>query len=173
MFYTDEEISVITGFLNGYLVRDCASAKVRESYIRISAGLQSHTLTKDDYVWLENAQLILRPNWWSARQDGKMHTDAFLHAARKDSLAAVLAAAPPSPLREKALLLASRAAEQQHALKSSLAAAQGLLEKSRGFIEFHVNLLNQTVASDTYAPPGGSGSESELRRGRRMFDANI
>ena len=101
------------------------------------------------------------------------HTDAFLHAARKDSLAAVLAAAPPSPPREKALLLASRAAEQQHALKSSLAAAQGLLEKSRGFIEFHVNLLNQTVASDTYAPPGGSGSESELRRGRRMFDANI
>ena len=40
MFYTDEEISVITGFLNGYLVRDHASAKVRESYIRISAGLQ-------------------------------------------------------------------------------------------------------------------------------------
>ena len=36
MFYTDEEISVITGFLNGYLVRDHASAKVRESYIRIS-----------------------------------------------------------------------------------------------------------------------------------------
>ena len=35
------------------------------------------------------------------------HTDAFLHAARKDSLAAVLAAAPPSPLREKALMLAS------------------------------------------------------------------
>ena len=30
MFYTDEEISVITGFLNGYLVRDHASAKVRE-----------------------------------------------------------------------------------------------------------------------------------------------
>lgn len=28
MFYTDEEISVITGFLNGYLVRDHASAKV-------------------------------------------------------------------------------------------------------------------------------------------------
>ena len=69
MFYTDEEISVITGFLNGYLVRD--HAKVRESYIRISAGLQSHTLTKDDYVWLENALLFLRPYWWSDREDGK------------------------------------------------------------------------------------------------------
>ena len=72
MFYTDEEISVITGFLNGYLVRDHANAKVRESYIRISAGLQSHTLTKDDYVWLENALLFLRPYWWSDREDGKM-----------------------------------------------------------------------------------------------------
>ena len=66
MFYTDEEISVITGFLNGYLVRDCA-------------GLQSHTLTKDDYVWLENALLFLRPYWWSDREDGKMLMDAFLH----------------------------------------------------------------------------------------------
>ena len=71
MFYTDEEISVITGFLNGYLVRDHASAKVRESYIRISAGLQSHTLTRDDYVWLENALLFLRPYWWSDREDGE------------------------------------------------------------------------------------------------------
>lgn len=79
MFYTDEEISVITGFLNGYLVRDHASAKVRESYIRISAGLQSHTLTKDDYAWLENALLFLRPYWWSDREDGKMLMDAFLH----------------------------------------------------------------------------------------------
>lgn len=79
MFYTDEEISVITGFLNGYLVRDHASAKVRESYIRISAGLQSHTLTKDDYVWLENSLLFLRPYWWSDREDGKMLMDAFLH----------------------------------------------------------------------------------------------
>ena len=70
---------VITGFLNGYLVRDHASAKVRESYIRISAGLQSHTLTKDDYVWLENALLFLRPYWWSDREDGKMLMDAFLH----------------------------------------------------------------------------------------------
>ena len=82
MFYTDEEISVITGFLNGYLVRDHASAKVRESYIRISAGLQSHTLTKDDYVWLENALLFLRPYWWSDREDGKMLMDAFLHNQR-------------------------------------------------------------------------------------------
>ena len=51
----------------------------RESYIRISAGLQSHTLTKDDYVWLENALLFLRPYWWSDREDGKMLMDAFLH----------------------------------------------------------------------------------------------
>ena len=32
MFYTDEEVSVITGLLNAYLVREHASEKVRESY---------------------------------------------------------------------------------------------------------------------------------------------
>lgn len=35
MFYTDEEVSVITGLLNAYLVREHASEKVRESYTRI------------------------------------------------------------------------------------------------------------------------------------------
>ncbi|MEI3127874.1 MAG: hypothetical protein V8T09_01225 [Oscillospiraceae bacterium] len=46
MFYTDEEISVITGFLNGYLVRDCASAKVRELYSR-SIPYQSRALYRN------------------------------------------------------------------------------------------------------------------------------
>lgn len=58
MFYTDEEVSVITGLLNAYLVREHASEKVRESYTRISEGLQSHALTRDDYVWLENVFLF-------------------------------------------------------------------------------------------------------------------
>ena len=35
MFYTDEEVSVITGLLNAYLAREHASEKVRESYTRI------------------------------------------------------------------------------------------------------------------------------------------
>lgn len=45
MFYTEEEVSVITGLLNAYLVREHASEKVRESYTRISEGPpQSHVL---------------------------------------------------------------------------------------------------------------------------------
>ena len=75
MFYSDEEVSVITGLLNAYLVREHASEKVRESYTRISAGLQS----RDDYVWLENALLFLRPYWWNDREDGRMLMDALLH----------------------------------------------------------------------------------------------
>lgn len=70
MFYTEEEVSVITGLLNVYLVREHASEKVRESYTRISEGLQSRVLTRDDYVWLEEALLFLRPYWWSDREDG-------------------------------------------------------------------------------------------------------
>ena len=72
MFYTDEEVSVITGLLNAYLVREHASEKVRESYTRISEGLQNHALTRDDYAWLENALLFLRPYWWGDREDGRM-----------------------------------------------------------------------------------------------------
>ena len=72
MFYTDEEVSVITGLLNAYLVREHASEKVRESYTRISEGLQSRVLTRDDYAWLENALLFLRPYWWNDREDGRM-----------------------------------------------------------------------------------------------------
>ena len=44
MFYNEEEVSVITGLLNAYLVREHASEKVRESYTRISKGLQTHAL---------------------------------------------------------------------------------------------------------------------------------
>lgn len=68
MFYTEEEVSVITGLLNAYLVREHASEKVRESYTRISEGLQSRVLTRDDYVWL-----------WNDREDGRMLMDALLH----------------------------------------------------------------------------------------------
>jgi hypothetical protein len=71
--------SVITGLLNAYLVREHASEKVRESYTRISEGLQSRVLTRDDYVWLENALLFLRPYWWNDREDGRMLMDALLH----------------------------------------------------------------------------------------------
>lgn len=73
------EVSVITGLLNAYLVREHASEKVRESYTRISEGLQSRVLTRDDYAWLENALLFLRPYWWNDREDGRMLMDALLH----------------------------------------------------------------------------------------------
>lgn len=98
-------------------------------------------------------------------------TDAFLAQAGAKRLLDAVQALPPSPLREGVHRLAIRAAQQQRALQTAVATADSLLEKSRGFIEFHVNLMTQTAASDTYTPPGAS--EAELRRGRRMFDANV
>lgn len=98
-------------------------------------------------------------------------TDAFLAVAGAKTLIDAVKALPPSPLAEGVNRLAVRAAQQQRALQVAVASAKELLEKSRGFIDFHVNLLTQTAASDTYTPPGGT--EAELRRGRRMFDANV
>lgn len=98
-------------------------------------------------------------------------TDAFLAKAGAKTLLDAVRALPPSPLREGVNRLAIRAAQQQRALRTAVVAANDLLGKSHDFIAFHVNLMTQTAASDTYAPPGAEGVEP--RRGRRMFDANV
>lgn len=98
-------------------------------------------------------------------------TRAFLQNAGAESIAEALEALPPSPMRTGVQRLAVRAARQQRALRTAVMAAGSLLEKSRGFIDFHVNLMSQAVASDTYAPPGAESAEP--RRGRQMFDANV
>ena len=51
------------------------------------------------------------------------------------------------------------------------AEALQLLRQSNNYITFHINVMNQAQASDTYAPPGAATVEN--RRGVRMFDANV
>ncbi|MCI7055394.1 MAG: hypothetical protein MR959_00695 [Selenomonas bovis] len=97
--------------------------------------------------------------------------DGFLARAGAERLTAFFAAQPPSSLRTGALALLPRTASQQHALRRELQAAQALLEQGKAFVDFHVNIMNQTVASDTYTRPGDEAPE--LLRGRKMFDANV
>ena len=52
-----------------------------------------------------------------------------------------------------------------------IALIEALLAQGKAFADFHVNIMNQTVASDTYTKPGGESPE--LLRGRKMFDANV
>lgn len=56
MFYTEEEVSVITGLLNAYLVREHASEKVREC---------------------KRASISIRPSSRSLHQYGRRNNSAF------------------------------------------------------------------------------------------------
>ena len=56
-------------------------------------------------------------------------------------------------------------------LQGARQAAQAQLEQGKAFVDFHINIMNQTVASDTYTKPGGGSPE--LLRGRKMFDTNV
>ena len=97
--------------------------------------------------------------------------DDFLARTGAARLTAFFTAQPPSQLRTGALALLVRATSQQRALRRELAGAQALLAQGKAFADFHVNIMNQTVASDTYTKPGGESPE--LLRGRKMFDTNV
>ena len=62
-------------------------------------------------------------------------------------------------------------AVMQGRLQQALSGTQQLLDRSKAFIDFQINVMNQAQASDTYAPPGAATVEN--RRGHRMFDANV
>lgn len=63
-------------------------------------------------------------------------------------------------------------AQQQKALKQSLARARSLLEQGRGFAAFHVNVMAQASAGDTYAPTGNEAAPPPSQ-GHKIFEANI
>jgi hypothetical protein len=56
-------------------------------------------------------------------------------------------------------------------MRKDLDDARELLKRSKQFVDFHINVITQTAANDTYVPPGTA--ELENRRGVRMFDANV
>lgn len=59
MFYTQEESSVLGGFLSSYLNRDSASDHVRDAFARFQVGLERGCLQKSELQWAEQMLLAL------------------------------------------------------------------------------------------------------------------
>lgn len=95
----------------------------------------------------------------------------FLAKSGKKHLAAYAAAIPDSEERAVVMRQLHELREMEERLQKELAATQALLKRSKEFVDFHINVMTQTAANDTYAPPGAS--EVENRRGIKMFDANV
>lgn len=95
---------------------------------------------------------------------------AFLQAKKTSSVQAVLAKEPDSEAREIAVHLLHRAQEFEETLAREVAATRLLLEKGKQYVDFHINVLTRTVASDTY---NQDAAESESRREIKMFDSSV
>ena len=104
----------------------------------------------------------------ASRLDAKQ--GAFLKKEKQSSLQGFLMAQPASIEKDMALRLLEQVKAQQERLRKLSATNHLLLEKSKQFIDFHINVLSRTAASPTYGPPGTSGAG---QRGRRMFDQNV
>lgn len=56
-------------------------------------------------------------------------------------------------------------------LKKELKTTRELLDRSKKFVDFHINVITSTKASVTYAPSGEDGALEN--RKVKMFDANV
>ena len=97
--------------------------------------------------------------------------EGFLQKSGKPRMTAYAAGMPNTEDRDAVMRLLHKVQEQEQSMKKELASAQSLLRRSKDFMDFPINVMTRTAASDTYTPPGTS--EAEGRRGIRMFDANI
>ena len=71
--------------------------------------------------------------------------------------------------RDVAEKLLTKTANAQEQLKNRSAKLKLLLRKGQDYVAFNLNILARTSASDTY----GAEAQTDSRRTRRMFEANI
>ena len=96
---------------------------------------------------------------------------AFLETAGQPDLRNFLESQTDSVEKKMALRLLEQVGTQQEKLRQQTAESRALLERSKEFVDFHINVISRTRANPTYGPP--NASEAEHRRGIRMFDQNV
>ncbi|SFT56969.1 hypothetical protein SAMN02910356_01127 [Selenomonas sp. GACV-9] len=97
--------------------------------------------------------------------------DKFLQRVGKKRMTAYAVGMPDSVERDAVMRLLARVQGLENEMQKELASTKVLLKHSKEFADFHINVMTQTAASDTYAPPGAATVEN--RRGVKMFDANV
>ena len=95
----------------------------------------------------------------------------FLQQIGKMRMTAYAADGPDSEERDTVLHLLQKVHQSEDQMRRELSSTKELLERSKQFVDFHINVMTQTAANDTYVPPGAA--ELENRRGIKMFDTNV
>lgn len=93
----------------------------------------------------------------------------FLSKVGVSSFAEYLAKQEKNIQRDVAEKLLQKASDSQQRLKNQMEHLKLLLQHGKNYIEFNLNILARSSASDTY----GSAAQTSSQRSRRMFEANI
>ena len=101
--------------------------------------------------------------------ENEKKAQAFLKRVNAPNFAEYLAAQKRTIQRDMAEKLLKKASEAQLQIKTQVEELKILLQNGKDFVEFNLNILARTSASDTY----GNKAQRESQRTRRMFDANV
>jgi len=93
----------------------------------------------------------------------------FLKSVEATSFAEYIDAQEKNIQRDVAEKLLKKTSDAQLRLKNQVSQVKLLLKKSRDYVDFNLNILAQTSASDTY----GAAAKTDSQRKRRMFEANV
>ena len=93
----------------------------------------------------------------------------FLNRVGVASFAEYINAQEKNIQRDVAEKLLTKTADAQLRLKNQVSQVKLLLKKGREYVDFNLNILARTSASDTYGAAAQTGSQ----RSRRMFEANV
>lgn len=96
--------------------------------------------------------------------------EALLAERGESRVLSWIAHAPATEERHAAVRLFRETAELQKTMRQDIKRLSGLLAHSKDFIDFQINVLTRTRASDTYAK---EGTEESATRDIKMFDANV
>ena len=128
-------------------------ALIHNSGREITGAVQALEPALGDYVRLEERQA------------------AFLKAQGSPRLSAFVASQPDSVERDVGFRLVDKVSALNKQLQEGIALDKELMQRSKKYIDFHVNLMSGVQAGTIYSAPGGPGRDGG--RDRKMFDSSV
>ena len=133
-------------------------------------GLNAALLKRADAVGVRNAVKQLES---LLAELGRLEKNQrkFLETKQQGNMQSFVKAQPTSMERDAVWRLLLQITSLQNDLKKKRMETDKLLKSNKDFVDYNINVMNQTQAGTTYGPPGGNSVE--LQRGRKMFEADV
>ena len=134
-------------------LQELRAALIHNSGVEISGTVKALEPALGDYARLEEEQ------------------SDFLKAQGSPRMSAFVASQPDSVERDVAFRLVNKVVALGKEMRESIAINRDLMQRSKEYIDFHVNLMSGVSAGTIYSAPGGPGRDGG--RERKMFDSSV